>query len=103
MDFTANLIFSDSFFFTRGLPFRSLLGAYHRIYTRADAHVRPHGGAEVIVCSALEAAFQDERAFAVGHRKLVDEVLNVDRDFKDTFSIFETGNTFLPWHPSPYL
>ena len=76
---------------------------YHWVYTGADAHVRPHRGAEVIIRSALETALQYEKAFAIGHGKLVDEVFNVHWDFKDTLSIFETWNTFLAWHLSPYL
>ena len=76
---------------------------YHWVYTGADAHVRPHGGAEVVVASPLETPLQYERSFAVGHRELVDEVLNVDGDFEDTFSVFKTRDALLPWHLAPYF
>ena len=77
--------------------------SYHRIYTGADAHVRSHRGSEVIVGPTLETALQYESALAIGHRELVDEVLDVNGDFKNTLPILKTWNGLLPWHPAPYF
>ena len=82
-------------------PEQPSFAAYHRIYSRADAHVGSHRSADVIVGSILEATLEDEKAFSIGHRELVDEVLNGDRGVKHTFAIFKTWNIILSWHPSP--